>query len=205
MESAAGRYAGDHPKARGCRSARTTERYREAQCRRTRRTPQQGDDRQRSGHERIPQTARCLLRAVEGELRDDSLGAARGARGQARLSMERRRAIKLQRGKSRCPFSVQRIRYFANVSVTLAPARRASRTLRSPLTLSQALDITSSARSWGTTTIPSTSAKTRSPGRTAMPPQRIATFVSTTSIRPSESYGVNPLQKVGKPSSTISA
>src|SRR5437867_3489839 len=120
MESAAGRYTGDRPKARGRGSARTTERYREAQCRRTRRTPQQRDDRQRSGHEWIPQTSRRVLRAVEGELRDEGLGAARGARGQARLSRERRRVIKLQRGKSRCPPSVQRIRYFANVSATFA-------------------------------------------------------------------------------------
>src|SRR5204862_226124 len=81
---------------------------------------------------------------------------------------------------------------------------RGSLTLFSPLIFSHALLIASSATSWGTTTVPSTSAKMRSPGRTVIPPQRIGALISTTSILPSESYGVSPRQNVGKPSSTIS-
>src|SRR6266571_1588372 len=81
------------------------------------------------------------------------------------------------------------------------PSASFSRTRFSPTTFSSARPTASLASAAGTTTTPSWSPSTRSPGATSTPPQVIGTPTASTSIRPRESAQWIPAAKVGKPSS----
>src|SRR3984957_21201575 len=72
----------------------------------------------------------------------------------------------------------------SKTSFSLAPRRSSSRVAFSPLTFSKARARTASSTFRGTTTTPSTSPKTRSPGSTRTPAQTIGTSMSATLPRP---------------------